>query len=194
MSTAFSPRRASISLAHRLAPGLGAEQADLERAGAQVHALRLGHLGNRQRVGRRRTQHTGAEVHDQRDLALGRAAGHRHHRCAQALGAVVRAQPAGEQAVAVGVVHHVARARAGRGHRARHQAGPGFDVLLGVADDGRLAGRARRGMQARQLRHRAREHAERVVVAQIGLEREGQPRDIGQGADVVRRDTRRVEP
>jgi hypothetical protein len=71
----------------------------------------------------------GPEVLDQLDLALGLPAAEGHHRQAQLLGAVVRAQPAGEQAVAVAHVHHVARPRAGGPDRARHHAGPGVDVF-----------------------------------------------------------------
>ena len=65
-----------------------------------------------------------------------------------ALGAVVRAEAAGEEAVAVGDVDHVAGPPAGGADRARDQVGPGVDVVRRVADDGRLAGRARRGMDA----------------------------------------------
>ena len=46
-----------------------------------------------------------------------------------ALGAVVRAEPAGEEAVAVGDVDHVAGPAAGGADRAGDQVGPGVDVL-----------------------------------------------------------------
>ena len=81
----------------------------------------------------------GSEVLDELDLALGHAAADRHHRAAEPLGAVVRPDAAGEQAVAVGDVHHVARPSAGRLDRARHHLGPGVDVLAGVADHRGLA-------------------------------------------------------
>jgi hypothetical protein len=81
---------------------------------------------------------------------LGLAARHRDHRAAQALGAVVRAEAAGEQAIAVGNVHLVALAPpAARIERAT--VGPGVDVVLRVADHGRLAGGAAGGMQAHHL-------------------------------------------
>ena len=51
---------------------------------------------------------------------------------AEPLGAVVRAQAAGEQAVAVGVVHHVAGPRAGGEQRARHQVRPGVEMSCAV--------------------------------------------------------------
>ena len=54
-----------------------------------------------------------------------------------------------------------------------------------IADHGGLAGRARRRMQARQLLHRAREQAERILVAQIALDRERQPAQVVQRAQVA---------
>ncbi len=115
---------------------------------------------------------SGLKSLDQLHLLLGLPARHRDHGAAQPLGAVVRAQAAGEQAVAVGDVHDVAGAPAGGADRARDQVGPGVDVALRVAHDGRLAGRARRGVDAHDLLARHREHAERVVVAQVLLGRE----------------------
>ena len=89
----------------------------------QVDAHVLGDLGDVERVGRRGAQHVGAEILQQRDLPLGAAAGHRHDRAAEPLGAVMRAEAAGEQAVAVGVVHDVAGPRARR-RRASAPSGP----------------------------------------------------------------------
>src|SRR6266567_2384128 len=79
------PQTRLDSLAHRLAPRLGSEQADLERALAQVHALTFGQLGNREGVGRCRAQHARAKVRDQRNLALGGSARHRHDGSAESL-------------------------------------------------------------------------------------------------------------
>jgi hypothetical protein len=95
-------------LAHRVAPRLGAEQADAQRRSAQVDAHAGRHLGDVDRVGGRRAQDVGAEVLEQRDLPFGRAARHRHHGAPEPLGAVVRAKPSREQAVTVDIVHDVA--------------------------------------------------------------------------------------
>ncbi len=179
-------------VAHRRAPGLGAEHADAQPAAPQVDAHLLGHFGDRQRIGRRRAQHARTEVHHQRHLALGAAAGDRHHRAAQALGAAVRAQAAGEQAVAVGVVHQVAAPHAGAGHRTRHQVGPAVQVAGRIADDGGLAGRARRGMHARERLDRPREEAEGVVVAQVGLDHEGQAPQVVEAGHRIRMQARGV--
>ena len=115
-------------LPHRRGPGLGAENADLERRLRGVDALPLHFLGDRQHVRGRHHDDIGLEVLDQLHLLFGLAAGHRNHGAAQPFSAVVRAQAAGEQAVAVGDMDHVAGAPAGGANRARHQIRPGVDV------------------------------------------------------------------
>ena len=147
MSIASSARRFSISRAHAVGPGLGAEHAEAQRARARVQALLLHLVGDRQHVGRRDHDDVGLEILDQLHLALGLAARHRDHRAAQPLGAVMRPEPAGEQAVAVGDVDLVPRPPAGGANRARHHMGPDVDVVLRIAHHGRLAGGAatRRG-------------------------------------------------
>ena len=119
MSIASSAKRCLDLGAHRLGPGLGAEDADLERAARAGRALALELVGDRQHVGRRHHDDVGLEVGDQLHLPLGHAARHRDHRAAEPLGAVVRAEPAGEQAIAVGDVDDVARAPARGADRAR---------------------------------------------------------------------------
>jgi hypothetical protein len=169
MSTASMPALHLDVAAHRLGPGLGAEDADLERASCAGPSLALELLDDHLHVARRDHDDVGLEVADQLHLLFGLAAAHRAPRCSPALGAVVRAQAAGEQAVAVGHVHHVAGAPARRADRARHQVGPAVDVAARVAHHGRLAGGARRGVHPHHLLARHGEHAERVVVAQVGL-------------------------
>jgi hypothetical protein len=146
----------------------------------RIDALALELLDDVQHVRGRDHDDRGLEVLDQLDLLLGLPAGHRHHRAAQALGAVVRAQAAREQAVAVGDVDHVAGTAAGRADRARHQVGPGVDVALRVADHGRLAGGAARCVHAHHLLARHGKQAERVVVAQGLLGGEREFRQVGQ--------------
>ena len=60
----------------------------------------------------------GPEVGDQPHLPLGLPAGHRDDGAAEPLGAVVRAEAAGEQPVAVGDVHLHAGPHAGRAQAA----------------------------------------------------------------------------
>ena len=94
----------------------------------------------------------------------------------------MEAEPAGEQAVAIGVVNDVAGPRAGAGEGARHQVGPQVEIALGVADHGRLAGGAGGSVQAQHLFARHREQAERIIVAQVGLEREREVREVGEAS------------
>ena len=101
-----------------------------------------------------------------------------------AFGAVVRAQSAGEQAVAVGVLHDVAVMQTAGGEAAHHHRGPHLQVLLRVSDDDGLAGGAAGGVQAHDLLHRAGEQPEGIGVAQIGLHGEGQQRNVVERADV----------
>ena len=159
----------------------------------RVDALAAEFVGDVEHVGRGDHDDGRLEVADQLHLLFGLPAGHRDHRAAELFGAVMGAEAAGEQPVAVGDVDDVARPAAGGVDRAGHQVGPHVDVGLGVADDGRLAGRAARGMDAHHLLARHGEHAVRVVVAQVLLGGEGKPREVGQRPEVVRMDAGGVE-
>jgi hypothetical protein len=108
---------------------------------------------------------------------------------AQALDAVVGAQATGEHAVAVGHMHHVARPATRGADGAGHDVCPVVDVALGVTHHHRLAGGARRGVQARHLAARHGEQPEGVVVAQIQLGHEGELGEISQGVQIVRMHT-----
>ena len=72
------------------------------------------------------------------------------------------------------------------GEAARVDLGEEFDVGARVADDGGLAGRARRAMDAHDLLPRHGEEAERIVIAQVGLARERQPAEVVERADLIR--------
>ena len=179
------PNFASRSRAHGLGPGLGAEAAVAQRELAQIDAHAGRDLGDVERVGRRRAEDARAEILHQRHLPLGGAARDRNGGEAEPLGAVVEAEPAGEQPVAIGIVEDVAGPGAHAGERARHQVRPEIEIGLGVADHGRLAGRARGGMQPQQVLARHGEQAERISVAQVGLDRERQARDVGERLDLL---------
>ncbi len=134
-----------------------------------------------------------AEIGHQGHLTLGAATGHGHDGAAEPLGAVVEAEPAGEQAVAVGVVDDVAGARAGAGERPRHQAGPQVEIAARVADDRRLAGGAGRGVEAQHVLLRHREQAKGIVVTQVGLSGERKVRDVAERGDTRRADAGCIE-
>ena len=122
MSMACMSRRSSSSRAHVVGPRLGAEDPDLQRRGARVDALALHLVDDRQHVRGRDRDDLGLEVADQEHLPLRHPAGHGDHRAPETLGARVGPESAGEQAVAVGVVHHGRlggrRTRASSGRRA----------------------------------------------------------------------------
>ena len=76
-----------------------------------IEALLLELVEDRQHVARRHRDDVGLEVVDQLHLPLGHAAGNRHHGAAELFRAVMRAEPAGEQAVAIGVGHFLVECR-----------------------------------------------------------------------------------
>ena len=155
--------------AHRVGPRLGAEDADLQRRFRRIDALRAEFVEDRQHVARRHGDHLGLEIDDQLHLALGHAARHRNRRAAELFGAVVQAEPAGEQPVAERHMHLHAAPAAARIDAARADVGPGLDVARRVADHGRLAGGAGRRMDAHDLVHRHREHAVGKIRPQVVL-------------------------
>ena len=122
---------------------------------------------------------SGCKIADELHLPLGETASDRNDGRAQSLAAVMGAKPTGEQAVAVSDVNLVGGAAAGGADRARHQQRPGVDVAFGIADDGRLAGGAARSVDAHDVGHRHREHAERIILPEILLGGERKFGEIG---------------
>ena len=95
-------------------------------------------------------------------------------------GTVMQAESAGKQAVTEGDVDNIVVGHAGRGHEPGNQLGPGIQVVAGVADHGRLAGGAGRGMDADDILERHGEHAVRIVDPQILLGGKRQPGQVVQ--------------
>ena len=172
-------------LAHGVGPGLGAAHRDLERRLPRVDALGVELIQDGEQVARRDEDDVRLEIADQLDLPLGHAAGDRHHRQSEPLGAVMEAEPAGEQPVAVGILRQHAGPAAGRAHRARDDVGPGLDVVAAIADHRRLAGRAGGGVDAQQLVARHRHQPERIIVAQLGFGGEGKLAQIVERLEIV---------
>ena len=128
-----------------------------------------GALDEVQKIGGRAAHGRDAEVFHEHDLPVGVAARSRNHRSAQALGAVVRAQAAGKEAVAVGDLNDVAAMQAAAGQAADDRRGPDVHIFLRVGDDDRLAGGSAGCVQADHVLHGAGEEAEGISVAQIAL-------------------------
>ena len=180
-------------LPHRLGPGLGAEDAHRQAHRARVDAFTLELLDDHLHVARRDHDDVRREIADELHLLLGLPAAHRHVGATESLRAIVRAEAAGEEAVAVGHVHDVAGAAAGGADRARDERRPHVDVGLRVADHGGLARRTRRRVHADDALARHGEHAERIVVAQILLGGEREARQVGEGVEIRRMHASQIE-
>ena len=172
--------------AHRVGPRLGAAHGNLERGPAWVDALGAKFIKNCKHIAWCDQDDVGTEIVDQPHLPLGHAARHRHHSAAEPLGAVVQTKPAGKQPVAVASSAPACRAAAARTHRAGHDAGPRVESRAAVADHGRLAGGAGRGMDAADLVARHREHPERIILAQVVFGGEREPWQVIECLEVVR--------
>ena len=98
----------------------------------------------------------------------------------------MKAQAAGEQAIAVGVVDHHAGPDAGHRHRPGHQLGPRVEVGLGVTDDRGLAVGAARRVHAHDLLAGNREQPERIALAQVVLDEERDLAQVLERGDVAR--------
>ena len=178
MSSARDPEQLVDPGPHLLRPRLGSEHPGRQRqaapcvspASANASPSLIAYDGVQVRICGRRSVMSS-------NLARRHPAGHRNDGRAQLDRALVDAEPAGEQAIAVRVVHDRARPGAGRGERPRAHPGPQLDVGPGVGDQRRAAAGAARPVHGDDLVARDGEQAERVVVPQVLL---GGGRQAGQ--------------
>jgi hypothetical protein len=105
----------------------------------------------------------------------------------------VKAETAGEEPVAIGNVHLVARPSATGADRSGHQRRPKVDVAARIADHGGFSGRTARSVDANDVIQWHRKHAERIVLTKILLGGERETRKIGETLDIRRRHTGRGE-
>jgi hypothetical protein len=82
-------------------------------------------------------------------------------------------------------VQAVARPAAGGPDGTRDDRRPDVEIVLGVADDGRAAGRAGRRVDPANRVVRDGEHPERIVLAEVGLRRRGEVGEVRECLDVV---------
>ena len=170
MSSARMPSRSSSRTRISSRPRLGAEDAGRQRQTALRAGAGLGQrLAEPDRVRRRAGQDVRPQVPDQSDLARRHAAGDRDHGRAELDGALVDAEAAGEQAVAVRVVHEAGRRGPGSGQRPRAHPGPQLQVGPGVGDQRRAAAGAARAVHGHDLLARHRQQPERVGIPQVAL-------------------------
>ena len=176
---------------HLLRPGLSAENAGFQLYLAEETAVaeRLREIG---RVGGSAAEHGSAELSHHHHLALGVACRHRDDRCTDALCALMCAEAAGEEAVAVADLNDVVRVSAGSGESAGNHLGPDFDIIFRVTGDNGLAGRSRRTLDADDVRELLREKSVGELVAKIRLLHERKLLEIVDGVDVRRLDAHGV--
>ena len=181
-------------LAHVLAGGLRAQDhaGDLELLGGIVSHLDSS-VGDEQRVGGRARKDVSPQIAHHLDLALGVARRRGDDGAADRLAARMGAQAAGEQAVAVGHLDHGFTAAANHVDAAREALTPVLKVVRGVADHRRLAGGARRRVDARDIGGRDGEQAVRIAVAHVLLGEEGELHEVVEGLEVARNDARLLE-
>src|SRR3989442_590443 len=117
----------------------------------------------------------------------------RHHGHADALGFVVKAEPAREEAVAEGDVEQVTAARACGRQRACHPLAPDVEVAGGVRRHSRLAPGAGGSVDPDDLAARHGQETEGIVVAKVGLVDERQARELRDLADRDRAEPLTVE-
>ena len=145
--------------------GLGAVDAGTQvELLLRVDAHRHRRVGDVHGVGGRAAQNRGAHLAQDANLALGVARADGDNRAARHLGAVVRAEAAGEQAVAVADLADVVLAAVGVPDAAREAVAPELQVVLGVAAHGRDAGGAAGHVDLADVLHRHREELVGIVV------------------------------
>ena len=128
MSTASIANRSSISRRISSVHGSAPKMPTRREVAARIDALALELVEEGQHVRGRHHDDLGPEVLDQLHLACRHPAGRGDDRTAEPLGPVVRAEPAGEQPVAVGHMDLVPGPAARRADRAGHHVGPHVEV------------------------------------------------------------------
>ena len=163
------PERALDGLAQFLGPRLGAEDACAEAEARWLADV----VRDRQRIARGAAEDLRAEILEQLRLARRVPSRRRHDGASEPLGAVVEAEAAGEEPVAVGDMDDRAWPGSGRRERPRATVGPGREVATRVRDDRRLPARPRRGVDPDALGERHLQEPERIGVAELRLDPEG---------------------
>ena len=120
-----------------------------------------------------------AEIAHHHDLPFGVAARGGDHRGAQAFRSVVGSQTAGEQTVAVRVLHDIALMQATGDKGALDDLGPHLQIGFGIGHDDRLPGSSAGGVQPDDVLHGTGEKSKGIGVAQVGSYGERQPGQVG---------------
>ena len=135
-----------------------------------------------------------AEIGDELDLPFGVSGSSRNGEHAQAFGTVLKAQTAGEHAVAGRVLEDVSLAQSDHIEAAGYGVGPFVKVVLCVQDDGGSAGGTAGRMEAYDLFQRNGRESEGIVVAQILLGGKREFPYVVEGSDIFRPESAGSEP
>ena len=159
--------------AHALRPGFGAKDADAELEVGHIDLLIADGFAHHQRIGRRAGDSGRSKILHQHQLALGVARGDRHNGRPDTLHAVMKAQPPGEQTVAIGHLHGIFFRHTRAAQTSCHAFRPHLQIVGGISRHNRLAGGAGRSMDADDFLPGRGEGAKGVIVAQITLIHKG---------------------
>ena len=178
--------------AHVLGPGFAAEEGEGEFEFGLEAALADG-LDEFEGVGGRGDEGVDAHVLEDHELLFGVAGGDGDDARADAFDAVVEAEAAGEESVPERDLRGVVGPQSARDEEPRAEVGPQAEVGAGVRDERGFAGGAGGTVVPDDLLLRHGEHPDRVVVAQVGLDRERQGRELPERRDGFGPDARGVE-
>ena len=171
-------------VAHAVAPRFCTEDTALHLQVTNVDAHFFGNVNDTDKVAGRSAYRGNTEILHEHHLAFGIAAADRDDSRTEGFETAVDTKTAGEQAVAVEVLHDVGAAEAASEEPALHDLGPHVHVFFGVAHDDGLAGGAGTCVQAHDFAHVDGEQTVRVGVTQILLHGEGELRNVFESLDV----------
>ena len=177
-----------------LGMGLGPDHEQLQvRVRHGIDAEFLEHVVEAGQIARNGMDNVRTEILHELDLAPAVACGGWDREHSQALGPVLEAKPAGEQAIAADVLEHVLRTSAGGVQRPGDEVRPGSQVVARMEDHGRVAGRAAGAMQANELVPGHGQKAVGVAAAQVLFVGEGQVPDLGDVRQILGADSGLLE-
>ena len=179
--------------AHGSRPGFSAEDSHPQSQFTAIDTLAFQFVGDTEHIRGRDHDDIGVKVLDELRLFFRLPAGHGDNGAPHQLAAVVGAQTAGEQAVAVGHVNFVFVIAPCSPDGARHDPAPGVDILTGITYHHRFAGGATGSMDAHHVIRGHGEHAERVVIPHVMLVGEWEFAQVGKLLQVGRMGASRIE-
>ena len=158
---------------HFLSPGFCTENTGFQMD-LIPQALFVDGFGQISSIRRGAAQDGGLQVAHELDLPVGIAGGHGKGQGAYFMRAAIEARAAGEQAVAIAHLHHIAFIAASRHNGAGTAVFPQIQVMLGVESHYPTTSGAAGGLDAHCLLQGHSQQAIGIGVAKVGLGKEGQ--------------------